>query len=487
MFRTLQSRLTVGFVAIVVAIALALGLGLTLLFNHVLQDQYAASFNTQAQTAALILQDSVGGQFLSSQVQADAVTLSEDFHFRIRVYAENVLVADSDQDPTAAIQAQVKADASGHLAVDGFASIQVPLYVPGYPQQVGTLVASNPLTDRAYVARQFVQTVIWVVLGALLLALVVGGILAQRLTGPLRVLRRAAVRMGEGNLSERVPEGQRMSQSGDEVAELTRQFNRMAARLEQSFATISADRDRLRQFVADVSHEVRTPLTALRTFNDLLRDGAGNDAATRDDFLSESARQIDRLDWLTHNLLDLSRLDAGLTPLALAPADLTATLREAVEANRPAATVRGITLEIDGAPLPVAHDPPRLLQALSNVVGNAVKFSPPGSTVRARTYTDADTGNAVAEVRDEGPGIPQDEAPHVFDRFYRGRDANRAGEGSGLGLAIARAIVEAHGGAIAVVPMKGRGATMRITMPLSRAAAPAPAGVAPRTQLEAKE
>jgi signal transduction histidine kinase len=259
-----------------------------------------------------------------------------------------------------------------------------------------------------------------------------------------------------------VPERRR-----DEAGELARQFNQMAARLQESFATISADRDRLRAFVADVSHELRTPLTALRTFNDLLQNGAGEDPATRRDFLAESARQIERLDWLTHNLLDLSRLDAGLTRVVPCTADLAATLRHALDTNAPAAAARGVSLVLEADALLVPHDPPRLEQAFSNVVSNAIKFSPRGGTVRAHLRAAGE--RAVVEIDDEGPGIPPEEAPHIFERFYRGRDANRAGEGSGLGLSIARAILDAHGGAISVESTPGQGTIMRLTLPLSPA------------------
>ena len=161
---------------------------------------------------------------------------------------------------------------------------------------------------------------------------------------------------------------------------------------------------RLRAFVADVSHELRTPLTALRTFNDLLQNGAGEDPATRRDFLAESARQIERLDWLTHNLLDLSRLDAGLTRVVPCTADLAATLRHAVDTNVPAAAARDVRLILDSATLLVPHDPPRLEQAFSNVVSNAIKFSPRGGTVRTRLHVAGE--RAVVEIDDEGPGIP---------------------------------------------------------------------------------
>ncbi len=467
MFRTLQFRFTAAFVAVIAVTVLALGLSVFGLFGQVLQNQYAADYKNNAGALASILSNALGqGQPFSAQIQSGQLQkvvsqLGSQFHMRVRIYAGagrtpagDTLVADSSRG-TSGLSAQ---DRAQHRAVDRFSPIIISLRAGTL--LVGFIVISEPLTDRAYIEQQFRQTVVWLGVGACLLAFLIGGLLSERLTAPLRVLTTAVTRIGDGNFGERVREGRR-----DEVGELARQFNRMAARLEESFATISAERDRLRQFVADVSHELRTPLTALRTFNDLLQDGAGEDAATRRDFLGESARQIERLDWLTHNLLDLSRLDAGITQLALRDADLAETLRRAVETNRPAAAAKDVTLAVDAAPLVVLHDPPRFEQAVSNVLSNAVKFSPHGGAVRARAYQDA--SGAVVEVADEGPGIPPQEAPHVFERFYRGESANRSGAGSGLGLAITKAILDAHHGHIAVESAPGQGTTIRLILPLA--------------------
>jgi signal transduction histidine kinase len=455
--RSLQSRVTASFVAVIAAAVIALGIGLSALFGQVLYNQYAANYVGNASRLYVFMQYSLNGWVRSRPTQTRnlqelARILSQDFGVRIQVLS-------SPDGSTIADYGPPRPPSSSHFAVDN-----LPRYAPptlkygGKP--AGTLVVSEPLTDRAYVQQQFAQTVVWIGIAACLFAVLIGGILAERLTAPFRILRRAAARMDAGHLAERVPQGRR-----DEAGELARQFNQMAARLQESFTTISADRDRLRAFVADVSHELRTPLTALRTFNDLLQNGAGENPATRRDFLAESARQIERLDWLTHNLLDLSRLDAGITQVVPRTADLAETLRHAVDTNAPAAEARGVRLVLDAGPLLVPHDPPRLEQALSNVVSNAIKFSPRGGTVRARLYDAGD--HAVAEIGDEGPGIPPEEAPHVFERFYRGRDANRAGEGSGLGLSIARAILDAHGGAITVESTPGHGTIMRLTLPLT--------------------
>jgi signal transduction histidine kinase len=322
------------------------------------------------------------------------------------------------------------------------------------------------VSDRAYREQQLARQVAWVIVAAGVLAAVVGSVVADRLSVPIRLLTQATARISAGRFSERVPGHQR-----DEVGELARQFNLMAQRLEESFAAIATERDRLaeqrdqlRQFVSDVSHELRTPLTALRTFNDLLQDGAGEHPGTRQEFLRDSARQIERLDWLTHNLLDLSRLDAGLAHLTTQRVNLVDTIQRAIEANKPAAAAKEITLVLSAQPTVMAHDAQRMEQALSNLVGNAIKFSHPASRVDISVSVDGQ--HAVVDVRDQGIGILPSELPHIFERFYRGFEANRSGDGSGLGLAITKAIVEAHCGTVEVASTPGHGTTMRLRMPL---------------------
>ena len=165
--------------------------------------------------------------------------------------------------------------------------------------------------------------------------------LAARFTRPLRRLGEATRRLGAGDLSGRVPAAE-LESSYAEVADLARQFNVMADRLEESIELIRRDRDRSRDFLADVSHELRTPLAALRMNTELLQGPAGTDPTTRAEFLATSRGQLDRLDWLAHNLLELSKLESGLLRLDLRPDDLRSTVETAVEQAEPAARRRGV-------------------------------------------------------------------------------------------------------------------------------------------------
>jgi signal transduction histidine kinase len=250
-----------------------------------------------------------------------------------------------------------------------------------------------------------------------------------------------------------------------ETDELAEQFNVMADRLAGTLRMLQADRDRLREFVADVSHELRTPIAALRTFTELQREG-DVDEATRTEFLDRSSEQISRLEWLSTNLLDLSRIDSGIFPLDMREGDLRDPIRSVVEAHAEVAEQREIELrsEVPGAPVELRFDQERMVQLLTNLVGNALKFTPGGGTVSVH-LADGPQG-ATVEVRDTGIGIPADELPHIFDRFYRGTNTGEArATGSGLGLAIARSIVDMHGGTIEVASVEGEGSSFRIALP----------------------
>ena len=224
----------------------------------------------------------------------------------------------------------------------------------------------------------------------------------------------------------------------------------MAERLEESIDVISADRDRSREFVADVTHELRTPIAALRTFNELLLEGAAEDPATRDEFLEQSARQIERLDWLATNLLELSKLDSGLVAPGPAPDDLRAVVESAVQQAEPVAGAEGGRAACMHLPRRAGPPAPRpaARRARCWPTSSATPSSsrPRGGRVDVELERRPRRGLG-SSVTDTGVGIPPDELPHVFERFWRGaRDPRARGSGSGLGLSIVRSIVDMHEG-----------------------------------------
>lgn len=360
--------------------------------------------------------------------------------------------------PSQAVQPtpQPNTDATAAAAPRSTQVIVEPIGDPaqplGYVELSGGLDTSRQAVDTA--RRAFTLAG----LGATLLALAVGLLVSRSLAAPLDTLAATASRMSAGDLSARAPVS-----TQDEIGQVATQFNQMAARLEASFAELEAERDALRRFVADASHELRTPITALRSFIELLQGPAADDAEARAEFLAESAAQINRLEWITQNLLNLSRLDAGLVSLDLAVHDAGEIVAETAAAFKARAAEKGITLSVETPdhPLPLRCDRPRLELALANLLDNALKFTPSGGAVTAGARA-TPTGVALW-VADTGPGVDPEDLPRIFERFYRGR--NNGAPGSGLGLSIVHSIVQAHHGRVTVDNRPGEGCTFTVEIP----------------------
>jgi PAS domain S-box-containing protein len=229
--------------------------------------------------------------------------------------------------------------------------------------------------------------------------------------------------------------------------------------------------DRLKdEFVALVSHELRTPLTSIRGYLELvLEEEAGSLTEEQRQFLGVVERNAHRLLALVGDLLFLAQVEAGKLSLDVGAVDLSAIAAESVETARPLAEEKEITLTLATGPLAlIGGDHARLAQLLDNLISNGIKFTPSGGRVDVRIK--GQRGNAVIEVRDTGMGIPSAEQQHLFERFFRTAKATeQAIPGTGLGLAISKAIVEAHGGQIAVASAEGAGTTFHISLPVRQA------------------
>ena len=267
---------------------------------------------------------------------------------------------------------------------------------------------------------------------AAIIALGMVQLMARGMTSPLRSMERAATAMAEGDLSERVS-----ASSSDEVGRLAVAFNHMADEL-------AAEDQHRRELIANVSHELRTPISALRATLENVVDGV---VAPEPALLRTMLAQTERLQRLVTQLLDLSRLESGGTPLHRLPfpvVDLLDAVADEASLHSPDLV---FDVQIDPIDLAVDGDPERLHQVIANLVENAARFAPddPAVVLAARRTP----GHIVLEVVDQGPGIPPESLARVFERFYRTDEARSADAGgSGLGLAIARWIVELHGGTI---------------------------------------
>jgi signal transduction histidine kinase len=282
---------------------------------------------------------------------------------------------------------------------------------------------------------------------AIVLAGAVGWLISRRISAPVVALAQTTLRMTSGDLSTRAEVDRR-----DEIGVLAHAFNEMAARIE---ATIST----LRSFVSDAAHELHTPLTALRTDLELAADDP--DPVQRAAHLDRALEQMRRLEGLTANLLNLSRLEAGIheehRPIDVS--QLVAGLSE-VYASRAEQAGSTLQFELPDAPMIVQGYEMSLRQAVGNLLDNAIKFTPPGGQVQLSLYQD--DGRVVILVKDSGIGIPAEDLPHLFRRFHRGRNA-AAYPGSGLGLAITHSIIQAHAGTIEV-RSSGAGSCFRILL-----------------------
>ena len=331
------------------------------------------------------------------------------------------------------------------------------------------VVVSELYSNREATLEQIRSALIGAGILALGASLVTGMIAARSVTVPIGRLRRIAGRVSQGQLDERAaPSGVL------EIDELGQQFNVMADRLSGTLRMVEADRDRLREFVADVSHELRTPIAALKMYTELQRDGEVDDD-TRREFLERSLDQIQRLEWLSTNLLDLSRIDAGIYPLDMRDGDLRDPVQAVVQALSETAVEHGVSLTstVPGEPVEMRFDRERIVQLMTNLVGNAIKFTPSDGAVSVVVEERPD--DVLIEVDDTGAGIPADELPHIFERFYRGTNTGEArASGSGLGLAIVRSIVEMHDGQIDLASEVGTGTQVRIILPRHPAETPEP-------------
>ena len=342
----------------------------------------------------------------------------------------------------------------------GPAARLVPLELPSGQRVVYRVIVSDLYSTREETLEQIRSALIAAGVLALGAALLTGIVAARSLTVPIGRLRRVSARVAQGQLDERAaPSGVL------EIDELGQQFNVMADRLSGTLRMLEADRDRLREFVADVSHELRTPIAALRLYTELLSDDNVDETIKRE-FLDRSLEQIQRLEWLSTNLLDLSRIDAGIFPLDMREGDLRDPIQAVVQALSEVAVERDVTLDsvVPKAPVAMRFDRERIVQLMTNLIGNALKFTPRGGAVSVRLEEGEEA--VTIEVSDTGHGIPADELPRIFDRFYRGTNTGEArASGSGLGLAIVRSIVDMHGGAIDLASEVGSGTRFRITLP----------------------
>jgi signal transduction histidine kinase len=324
---------------------------------------------------------------------------------------------------------------------------------------VGWLVIDSPIrsaqpgSPEADFIKRVSQAVIFSALGATVLALLLGVLLARTLTRPLRELTEATQVVAQGELGHQVT-----VHTDDELGALAASFNQMSAGLAQAS-------DQRRQMTADIAHELRTPLSVLLGYTEALQDEKLKGSVETFKVMHGEARQLSHL---VDDLRTLALADAGELPLTFQEVDPHALLERTAAAYRAQAQEKMIELRVasSGSLPTIEGDPERLIQVLGNLVTNALRHTPAGGEILLSA--EARPGSVRLQIRDTGTGIKPEDLPFIFQRFYRGDESRMQNGESGLGLAIAKSIVEIHGGTITVESEPGAGAAFSISLPVKK-------------------
>lgn len=464
---SLSGRVALGAVAGLIVAALLFAAIAVSLIRGEATNQARAELDRQAGAVAGIVSErattalSTGQEFSTREPIGNLEALAGP---STQLYYVGLALSPGASDPTGGLPETVARDLDPDaLARDGVQSFEftppgatIPTFASAAPVTVngrylGAIVLTRPQAE--------VSATWGDVLGPVLLAIALGLVVAvalvlwitQRATRPLRDLEQAARRVAEGDLGAEVAEG-----GAAELDAVARSFNAMVRQL--------ARRDRIaREFLMRVTHDLRTPLTAIRGHALALSDGVvPEDAVPRS--LGAIASEANRLEVLVTDLLDLARMDADRFRVNLAPTDPGEAVRAAVDAMSSAAAAKGVAIEDDIADLPgITTDADRVQQAIGNLIDNAIRWTPEGGTVRVSARPDA-AGGVVTEVSDTGPGI----APHmreaVFEPF-RSAETPDGKIGSGLGLAISRQLARTLGGDLTAGDAPGGGARFTLVLP----------------------
>jgi signal transduction histidine kinase len=459
---TLRRRLLLAFAYLLVLTVVALAIPLGVIVDRRAKDAFYNRISTQAEAIASSLGGSpIPGGSLSKLRRAvsvdgrqtDARIIVTDGSGRAR------LLADSDDrdatPPSVPYNTPGRPEISTALTGQSVRLIRHSvdlggdLLVVAYPvfsggRVVGTVRLSQPMADVDARVRRSWEAIAAVAAVVVVVGLVVAWALATSLAQPLRSLAGTAMRLGRGDL------GARAEVTGpQDVAAVAEELNRMAAEL-------TALIDAQREFIANASHQMRTPLTGLRLRLEALAAGPPPDAEAE-----LALREVDRMSDLVADLLVLAR--AGVPPRSATTSDLVEQAQAAADRWRPVAEDRDQTFAVDAPDLPVrvGADPSDIAIVLDNLIENAIVYSPSGATV---SVTVSQNGGGVIRVADDGPGIHPTEATRVFDRFYRGRAGSAVPGGTGLGLTIVHDLATRWNGSVEL-EAGGRGTQIAVRFP----------------------
>jgi signal transduction histidine kinase len=456
MFASLRSRLWLSYALLIVT---ALGIVAVVLFISLLRNPLLYRQTTERLQAVQAVVADRGNVSQSQPISVAAQKASRTFDVRVLLFSnDKQLILDTYSDKEASLpfpgmkliprKNPLVRDVNGAAWLYSVEQLSDKTY----------LVVASPRPRISIVnifADDFLPLILQSGLIALLLSLVVAFLFARWIADPLQKVVAAARAIPSAEIKPVEFQGPH------EVQELTRAFNSMIQRTQ-------ASQKSQRDFVANVSHELKTPLTSVQGFAQALLDGTADSQAAREQAAQIIYDESGRMHRMVLDLLDLARLDAGTADITMSPVNVSALLNAIREKFMPQSQKAGVEVKVEtAANLPsLTADGDRLAQVFTNLVDNAHKFTPGGGAIYLRASVI--NGDMLVSVSDTGAGIPAEAQAHIFDRFYQADASRRGGakHGAGLGLAIVHEIVQAHGGRIGVRSRLGEGTTFDVFLPL---------------------
>ncbi len=475
--RTLQARLILTHLVVALTAVVIMTVITGFLAYQTIRGQVEQSYKNLAIAVAAGLEKPIAG-YLVGDFTLDEVSpgtssslLEESIHYSIflpegqpLLDSAGSLPAPADPESALDVWAAIRETPTTGMAQAYILHQEGRLFVSariGRGEEFAILRLDVPAQVFWQAARRTIGMVMIAALAASVLAIAIGYWLARRMGEPIEDLIQAAEDLSQGELHTTA-----VTPSDPlELHRLVIAFNNIALRMQ-------ANLDEMRTFVAYASHELRTPLTSIKLRVEALRNGALDDPPVTERFLSEIESEVDRLSYMVNDLLDLSRIEAGLEMAQLVPLNLSTVVDDVFETYRVRAERAGIELIYNPAPsLPlILGEEDQLRRMIYNLVDNAIKYTPREGSVTLVLKSVPSGGKIQFLVQDTGFGISKEHLPRIFDRFYRveaTRPRYGPTHGSGLGLAIARTIAENHGGRIWVTSQVGKGSTFGVELPVA--------------------
>ncbi|MBI3242001.1 MAG: HAMP domain-containing histidine kinase [Chloroflexi bacterium] len=461
MFNSLRSRLIASYILIVVVCLLLVGISLLFFIrsNSIVERIDVSHLTEVARTA--LRPNTLPAGISVDELNRLATDVAAANEVRVMFVDESGRVAVdsavlSNEVPAGDIpQVELRPNAQRGVVRDAANQTWIYISRPAGPPGWQGVLALQRTTPLQFLRENFLTPLVQAAAVGVVLSVIMALLIAQWVATPLQKASAAAAAITHGKFDQPVPVS-----GPTEVRSLAKSFNEMTARVN---ASLQARRD----FVANVSHELKTPLTSIQGFSQAILDGAAADPEAVRRAATIINDEADRMRRSVEGLLDLARLDAGQSALHREPTDLATVLTSMTEKLSLRAAEKKIVLRAQIDPLPsMVADPDRLAQVFANLLDNALKYTPSGGTVTLTAKLEA--GWATVAVTDTGSGIPVEDLPHIFERFYRVEKSKAAGRGYGLGLAITKEIVQAHGGAISAESVSGLGTKFTVRLPLAQ-------------------